>query len=205
MGRSTILTGIVLYGVFIAVSFGFLYGNLNSQHEDANTINKAGLQRMLSQRIALSVKNKQLALNGHDSGFDSSILSTSIEIMHRNHMDLVYEEQPDDRHLSSALNGLYFAKSPSLYQRVIDYTREAERVLRADRAEDLNRLNLSLFQSPNIDNLLERLDEVVKQYEEEAQAKLQRTENLLNGLIFLHALALLVLYGLCAHALPKQD
>ena len=192
-----LIIGLICYGVFSMASFGILYASFMKQKEDAETINQAGKQRMLSQRIALGVIRKRLHLQLNESKFDEHQLIHDAELMRLHHLQLVHNKDHPDRDLSTALNTLYFSDHPPLYEKVLEFTKHAEWLAQVHSIEDYHRVNLELFSEQEVENLLGQLNDVVNQYEIEAQLKLENTKHLCMIIMCLHIGALLILHLIC--------
>ena len=135
------LSAIAILVTCSAIGIQFL---LNQQRGDAEIINIAGMQRMLSQKIALNVLRIQTAEVSAPiavSPIRSNLLA-AVDRFEQNHWFLVKEDDPETRHrhLSEQLMLLYYSDSSgansSLHSRVLNYINEARR---ASRNEPFNR------------------------------------------------------------------
>lgn len=154
---------------------------------DANIINRAGMQRMLSQKIALYVTH----LEQQSSQELRNILLNTIETFEQNHVFLVgslsvsqsYNQLPDSVHT------LFFSGTPNLHQRILDYISAAREIY-----ANSPRKSLRLFEPDNTEQLVSSLDQVVNEFERLANNKLRyvlHTEILL----WVLAMAALLLCG----------
>lgn len=189
-----IIVGLIYYGILNMASFGVLYLSFEDQNTDAHTINVAGKQRMLSQRIALGVMRKQLQLEGGTLQFDKNRLIHDANLMREQHLMLVHQDSAPNRQLSTALNALYFAKTNPLYEKVLDYTKHAELIANIHTKDEMNKLDLDIFNEQEVEDLLGQLNDVVSQYEKEANEKLGHSKQICLGIIILHILALIIFY-----------
>ncbi|MBE1301478.1 MAG: response regulator [Alteromonadaceae bacterium] len=163
---------------------------LSSQKDDAQIINIAGMQRMLSQKIALYVERLQAPTVEEDSlDLLKGKLKEAYDRFEQNHWFLI-KTVPDDQehHLSPALVSLYFEQfvfEQNLHQRVLNYIEIARQVHHTSEAESKVVIPAELTEQ-----LLVDLNRVVLQFESEAN---QRVDTLSNVELVLWLMALLVL------------
>lgn len=183
------LSAIALLSV---TAYALLSASMRTQESDAPTINVAGRQRMLSQRIAEAAL--QLSVDPQPAARER--LETAIADMDRAHTALTHGDPslgiPPER--SPELDALYFDTEPALDPMVRRFLGHARRVSEADRLAqgdpDLRALS-AMAAGP----LLRRLDDAVKQYAYESAAALDRVRDI-EFAIMLTTLALLTLEGL---------
>ncbi|MCC2605829.1 response regulator [Planctobacterium marinum] len=163
------LSAIAILVTASALGIQFLLAN---QKDDAQIVNIAGMQRMLSQKIALHINQLQL-VSDTDEAYapkQKASLRAAIDQFQQNHWFLIGSEQPNDNEvLSPTLNALYFesAENGSLHDRVLHYIAEAK------KAANRNDYQRTVFQSDNTESLLRQLNEVVTQFTREAEQKVQ--------------------------------
>lgn len=152
-----------------AIGIQFL---LSQQKGDAEIINIAGMQRMLSQKIALNVL--RIGQNKNTSAVNTnhkSTLLTAIDRFEQNHWYLVKDAAPDSRHryLSEPLIKLYYDEGArgklNLHSRVIEYIEQGRKAAR-DVA-----FNENIFFTTNTEEILGELNAVVSQFELEANQR----------------------------------
>lgn len=167
------LAAIAILVTCSAVAIQFL---LNQQKGDAEIINVAGMQRMLSQKIALNVLRIIHTKQEDELYLDpiQSNLLAAVDRFEQNHWFLIKNADADARHLhlSEPLIALYYEQSStdtaSLHERVLIYINEARKAAR----EGL--FNEALFLSGNTEKLLYELNEIVTQFEKEASARVSK-------------------------------
>lgn len=161
------LSAIAILVTTSAVGIQFL---LNQQKGDAEIINIAGMQRMLSQKIALNVLRIAQARQQADAYLapTKSSLLAAVDRFEQNHWYLIKDETPGLRsdHLSDPLIALYYdpstAEKSSLHNRVLAYIVEARKAARDEPFQQ------EIFQAIYTEPLLIELNGVVSQFEQEA-------------------------------------
>ena len=143
---------------------------LQRQKTDAQVINIAGKQRMLSQKIALYVTKLQ-----NQSATDEAELAKLrlrlkeiVGVFESNHWYLLKDENPDiaRQTMSSALAQHYFepaaSETSSLHVRVLGYVGAANSVVKGNQPDS------DFFSAQFTEALLRDLNAVVSQFEQEA-------------------------------------
>ena len=87
--------GLALVAIILISGYAFLAQRLQANASDAYIINTAGMQRMLSQRIALSATRLANAGAAEDADANLAALLESVQTMRRNHRDL-YQRATSD-------------------------------------------------------------------------------------------------------------
>jgi signal transduction histidine kinase/CheY-like chemotaxis protein len=179
--RVRYIVALLLIAVTVSASALTLKYILNVQASDANIINIAGQQRMLSQRIALFIT--RLASCDSNSGISNDTLSEVIEQFANNQGYLA-----NLANLPPAVEELYFG-ARQLNQRVNQYGQGA--------TSYVNDLSIckpipALFNIANSDALLFDLNETVKAFEHAATNRVKQVESIEMAL-WLFTLILLVL------------
>lgn len=154
-----------------AVGIQFL---LNTKKDDAQIINIAGMQRMLSQKIAL-YSHQMTQITPSEESNRQALTATLLNALARfeqNHWFLVREDAKNNTapHLSDVVNGLYFDAQngqKALHTRVIEYIEHGRQLAQGNTDE------VVMFQWRNSEKLLSDLDELVSQFELEANARVR--------------------------------
>lgn len=179
---------LLILAVILTASVYTMNTMFKAQQFDAKVINQAGRQRMLSQRIALSVNLLVQKIRNQDPKQDTirSMLLESANLMLSSHNGLMNTAPSDE------IQKLYRSGDPSLDQDVKQYVKSALNILDATRTEHINPDDLLQFETHNINYLLFRLNIVVNAYEEDAE---QRLSNNITAqtVLWLITLTLLVL------------
>lgn len=164
--RRNYLMALLLIGLVITVSAVLVHYTASQQETDANIINRAGMQRMLSQKIALQV----IQFDAQPSEYLGSALLQTIEQFEQNHVFLVgsLSTQQAYYQLPPTIEALFFSGQPSLHQKVLDYVSAAR-----DFHADSPRKDIRQFEQEKTELLLNRLNEVVTEYERLANSKVQ--------------------------------
>ncbi len=168
--RYRYLIALGLIAVLVSTSFMIVERVLGVQYEDSSTINIAGRQRMLSQKIAFYAGLYQQQLKTSDPAAPqlAAKLYDAAELMFASHEYLMGTDQPGKQ--SKSLRFLYFDGTPSLNGRVLRYTTTAMKLANVSLFGELEELELSLFTPEFSGQLLADLDAIVNQYETEAKA-----------------------------------
>ncbi|VUD40442.1 Autoinducer 2 sensor kinase/phosphatase LuxQ [Thalassocella blandensis] len=190
---------LLLIAFLATTSFVLIEKILKVQYEDAATVNIAGRQRMLSQKIAFYARMHLDQLRGA-AGTNSSVAMPSVTVASElkqaaklfleSHVKLTSQLQYHAR--PEALNVLYYEGNPSLDMRVREYSDAAQQLsaISADNVTALSSIKSNLFSVDFIAGLLRNLDDIVSQYEVEAR---QRSEALSRIELFVWLFALTIL------------
>lgn len=163
-----------------ALSMSYIF---NAQEKDASVINRAGQQRMLSQKIALTVARLSPCDNNKQRETES--LMNSINRFEQNHLFLL--SLPD---IPERVNNLYWG-STNLDASVQEYIAQSRQYISNIQCAYLP----SAFESGNTNYLLKQLDQVVQGFEEAAQKRVASVERLELAL-WLATLCILILEAL---------
>jgi diguanylate cyclase (GGDEF)-like protein len=169
-----ILTSIALISFSI---YALLERALTTQKEAAYVINVSGRQRMLSQRIIV----KALEHQQYASPASATALNESIVEMHSSHQFLI-----NTAPIPETIRAMYFEK-PEVDNAIYQYLTLANAVLKDNNDKpSLNKL-LSMHT-----NLLNDLDNIVFEYQKNAQEKTQTQHHLQLALLLLIYLLLVI-------------
>ena len=138
---------------------------LNGQRLDAEIINIAGQQRMLSQRIALLVQ--KINACGEDSASSTDILETAINTFSSNHQKLI--SLPS---LPDSISNMYFGTS-QLDAKVNQYIGQARALVNSPQCS--SSIVITIEQATR---LLEQLNSVVYMFELEAKSHVDAVSSL---------------------------
>ena len=179
--RFRYIIALALTASLITLSFLVLSDLIKNQKQDAEIINIAGQQRMLSQRIALLVGTANIC----DDSDERRYLNKSLTRFKQNHQYLISLEQ-----LPIVTFNTYF-KSGQLDRMINDYVAKAEKVLENDECKPTQLLDINQLTA-----LLEQLDNVVNQFEFDATS-LVETVLSIEMYLWLAALFLLTVEAAC--------
>ena len=154
--RVRYIVALLLIATLITLSFVVLYGLISDQKQDAEIINVAGQQRMLSQRIALLTSSPNICGNSDEREY----LGRSLERFNQNHQQLISLSS-----LPSSIYNTYFGEG-QLDIRVKTYINRAEEVLIGAECQPVSLLDIR-----ELTSLLQQLDFVVAQFEQDATAR----------------------------------
>lgn len=155
---------------FVVTLTGLWVGKiLTEQYDDAYVVNLSGMQRMLSQKIALQVHILESFSESEEQ--TQKTLRSAITRFELNHKALTDGAMSDKEavHLSSELRDLIFVGDPSLHERVQEYIRVARDVAEGNRAAT----QAQVFSPQHIETLLMDLDAVVSQFEAETSSSVE--------------------------------
>ena len=166
--RSVIALAII--ALMITLSYSLTAFMLAKQDDDAKTINIAGKQRMLSQKIAL-LSNQIIYRHQQDDHNNShQALKAAISEFESNHMFLLKKpNMQQGEHLSSTLIKMYLDGNPSLHQKVLIYIQQASEIANTSDFSAASPIDLKTAGA-----LLAQLHAIVGQYEIEAKSKVEQ-------------------------------
>ena len=174
---------LVLIGCVILASYFVLVHKISDQEKDAYVINISGMQRMLSQRIALMSRETYHAENSAEAKIYVEKMRAALLKMQENHRQLssgVYDEDHIQK-FSPALRALYDGPN-GIDAQVRAYTDAATRFLEAYDRGGLTAVqqNGDVYEivATARNGLLDQLNEAVFQYQLEAEAKTARFKQL---------------------------
>lgn len=161
------ILALVLIASVLTFSYLLMYRQISRNAEDGYIINISGMQRMLSQRIALLSSELAITQDAKTQSELASKLSLAHAMMKANQATL---RDNDDRATSTELNELYHGEG-QLDQRVTDYLALSQRVIDAFQDAPENK-------SPQLESarklaliarngFLQQLDSAVSQYQRE--------------------------------------
>lgn len=159
------------------------------QAEDAKIINIAGMQRMLSQRIALYIQHIETSTNlDVDIQLRQELLST-ITLFSENHHFLSARKNN-----SAQIKQAYLSEKSNINKQIEAYINYATNV-----AKRANVSPTTVFSLAQINVLLQHLDSIVSLFETEANNRVKRTEKIefilwISTLIALMLEAFLIFY-----------
>lgn len=179
---------LAIFSIALLVTFSFLLiqAVLSTIASDASTINTAGKQRMLSQRIALYTEMMARTLEEH--ALVKAELRKAINEFEQNHLVLLQSDTAEhNRYLPKSIWQGYFANESSLHKRILAFTETAKSVVQVDSEQYQGQ-----FSHIEVSTLLSMLDNMVSLFEQQAEIKLSRLV-WLSLLLWLLALSLLFL------------
>ncbi len=163
----------------IAITISFAFFILTQQHSMqeglANNVNVAGQQRMLSQKVALLVSRHIEQLRRDNKTLvDASPLQKAAMKMQENqqHLNAIFKEKMPEN-----LAALYGAQG-RLNQRITEYTNIAISLSQIKEAQQLSRLELSVFNVQPVEALLQDLEQAVQYIEQDIVFAEQQTGQL---------------------------
>ena len=154
--RTRYIVALLLTASLVTLSFTVLYNLIGAQKLDAEIINIAGQQRMLSQRIALFANTK--AVCGTEDKRQSFI--NAVNKFKTNHQRLINLED-----LSSPIQAIYFGDL-QLDKKVKSFISQSEMLYQARNCE-----TNETFSIDNVSVLLTQLNDVVDLFEQEASQR----------------------------------
>ena len=165
--RFRYIVALSLIAILISASEYIVHWFYDAQIADAELINRAGAQRMLSQKITLH--SRTITTQAADSKKHIPLLLKALEQFENNHIFLVERpaKQTSITELSEALQALYFKGYVNLNQQVVEFISHAKSIAAAPNSASWQ------YAIDETDLLLGKLNAVVKQLEVEAKARTQ--------------------------------
>ncbi|WP_026376599.1 response regulator [Aestuariibacter salexigens] len=179
--RLKYILALTLIALSVSTSALIMQVIFESQKSDAEIINVAGQQRMLSQRIALYAER----LRADNSGHSRSQLDAATTRFENNHSYLVSLVD-----LPEQARSMYF-KEKQLHDRSLAYIQQNRKIL---NAADVANLPPS-YTPQQTDELLRDLNEVVSVFENDANQRVEQVEQI-ELYLWMFTLCLLVLEAL---------
>lgn len=161
------ILALVLIASVLTFSYLLMYRQISRNAKDGYIINISGMQRMLSQRIALLSSELAITQDAETQSELASKLSSAHAMMKANQATL---RDNDDRATSTELNELYHGEG-QLDQRVTDYLALSQRVIDAfqdapeNKAPQLESARKLALIARN--GFLQQLDAAVSRYQRE--------------------------------------
>lgn len=181
--RKRYVISLVFIAVLVSISQFVVGHKLYAQMSEAKLINLSGMQRMLSQKIALF--SFAIETKGDKSYAENrSLLIGAIEKFEANH-DYIFTEITEKLHrneLAPEIELLYFDASPSLRERISLYAAEARKVAYGTVVPSQSHL----FETAYTESLLLDLDKVVQHIQwdtESKQSQIMYIEIMIGGVI----------------------
>ena len=154
--RVRYIVALLLTATLVTLSFIVLYELISDQKKDAEIINIAGQQRMLSQRIALLTSTPNICEDSEEQRY----LAQSLARFKQNHQQLVSLDN-----LPASISNTYFNEG-QLDNKVNRYIKSADQILDAAQCQPTTLLDIQALTS-----LLQQLDYVVARFEQDATAR----------------------------------
>ncbi|AEA98492.2 response regulator [Alteromonas mediterranea] len=151
--RVRYIAALVLIATLVTLSFIVMHDLISEQKQDAENINVAGQQRMLSQRIALMLSTGETC----SSGPEREYLEQALAQFKANHQQLVSKNN-----LPLPIFDIYFVEG-KLDRSVNQYIKNVERALTATDCQTIAPLDIQA-----LTELLKQLDYVVTLFEQDA-------------------------------------
>lgn len=175
--RVRYMIALTLIAALVSTSFWLIKEVLITQKMDSSIINKAGYQRMLSQKISLYALYHQKALESNR--MDPVIIQELYEAakaMQENHQYLTAEKFKLS--MTEALKVFYFGSDFNVDKNVKLYTQSALQLSKIKQASELKELDLEIFDTFFVQQLLFKLNRIVAQYEYEASERVSTLSQL---------------------------
>lgn len=172
--RHRYLVALILIAVLISATAFVAQYMLSSSKFDAQIINLAGSQRMLSQKIALHANSILRESSIAEVSKARQELQATAEKFSKNHQQLAYKEfSPRPQLLSTAILDLYFSGNPSLDHRVTQYVAHARQLISQATPTKTD----WPYTTEQTNQLLSDLDSVVSAFEKEARERIKFTSH----------------------------
>ncbi|MEE4246332.1 MAG: response regulator [Kangiellaceae bacterium] len=172
---------LIIAGLVI-ISMIALQWMLSKQNDDAYIINIAGMQRMLSQKIALNVERlRSRPLNDLTREIIINELIKASDKFWNNHLNLQFLDADATtpqlpRQLPDELQKLYYSGGFPLDAKVKEYYQASRELIRVMSSEQRypEQLIENYFNNNNVERLLQHLDQAVKHFEQQANYRVKQ-------------------------------
>ena len=161
-----LLALIICLGVIFTTSAFISITNTRLQEHDSRNINISGMQRMLSQKIALHAQHVDSS-DLHSSLYSKKRILAAAVRFSENHELLVNEQT--NPHLSETVKAIYFSGEKSLDARVREYANKALLISNGASVQQTWQ-----YTNQDIEALLLELDNVVSHFEKEASSRVEQ-------------------------------
>jgi len=188
--RKRYITALSVIALIISLSVLSIQFLISNQADDAEFINTAGMQRMLSQKIALHITQLRI---GSEQGraYHLEKARQSLKRFEANHQFLLQAIQPQvswKAFTYTEVKALYFSGPEPVDPLVRAYIRDVRAVFTRG---DLQQAALSFWSDDRIESLLLKLDLMVEAFEQNAAEKISYASYLTSVLWLLTLLVLL--------------
>lgn len=160
------LSILICLGLIFTTSAFISITNTRLQQHDSRNINISGMQRMLSQKIALHVQ--QIGSSDLQASLYAKkrILAASVRFLENHELLLSESRNP---HLSDRIKAIYYGGEISLDDKVREY---AEKALLVSNGASVQQT--WQYTNQDIEALLLELDNVVSHFEKEASSRVEQ-------------------------------
>jgi len=183
-----------LVACILLINYWLSERRTQAMKQDGRIINISGMQRMLSQRIALHALELRHAPERADADRHAHVLAEALELMRANHG--VLTRQWRERAAEGDVHYAAYLDQDGLDAAVRGYLARGRHLLETYRSQDLAALQLSALSSVVAmavpEHFLERLDAVVTRYEHEFEKKMHGLARLQSVLFGVGLLVLLL-------------
>ncbi|AWB66806.1 two-component system sensor histidine kinase [Saccharobesus litoralis] len=182
---------LIVIALLISMSSLTMMWMVSAKQGDAEKINTAGMQRMLSQKIALHANNLIHTVDNKGVLGEKRALVSAVHRFEQNHQILLKGANSAElaTHFSPTVQRLYFWGQPSLHNRVIDFIATTKRL--SAQPHDSHQ-HAEYYTTAYTDALLYDLNQVVVRFELEARQRLTQLSQL-QVLIWVVSLIILIL------------
>jgi two-component system, sensor histidine kinase and response regulator len=167
------LLATLLIAILVTVSFLSLMGLFKQQEKDAEIINIAGKQRMLSQKIALLAHQQyENLIDEHvDKNIQKHLIQTANTFNSNQHFlsELVVNESNT---FPKEVSILYFNAPHYLNNKVNIYAKSAVELIQIQDVDRANRLMEKQFDREGVEKLLASLDSAVTKIEQHVKQRI---------------------------------
>lgn len=183
--RKRYVISLLFIALLVLISQFVVGHKLYEQMSEAKLINLSGMQRMLSQKIALYALSMETKAE-RDLAAHRELLMSAIEKFESNHDYILTQiiEKRRKTDLVPEINLLYFDATPSLSERVKHYAREARDVANGIVMPSQS----NLFKTTYTESLLSDLDKVVHHIQwgaKNKQVQIMYIEIVIGGIVIL--------------------
>ncbi|WP_426357880.1 response regulator [Pseudocolwellia sp. HL-MZ19] len=186
---------ISLIVVLISISFLSLIILFKQQKEDAELINLAGSQRMLSQKIAYFsyIHHQNLSLNIVDQSINKDLLESAYAFStNQERLTVIANNQPDI--IPEEVASIYIHGPIYLNNKIERYAESAIALSKTSDEEVAKGIVMDQFEPKSVEGLLHDLDQVVSKIEQHINARITFSE-MLKTVFWLVAMVLLVSFS----------
>ncbi|WP_286271600.1 response regulator [Thalassotalea hakodatensis] len=193
--RKRNIIALCFFALLATLSYALTSNVIKQQQHDARIINVAGMQRMLSQKIALHIHEYSRSVEKNQGAPNiTQLLQAATLKINENQQFLTNTILANDDLFSEKLTRFYFDPPLDLNKRITLLNKHVSAVLALRNIDEINAYIATYLPAQMIENLLSDLNKTVTLIEQQAQERVALTIKLKTVTWFLSIGALIIAY-----------